>query len=129
MSKYRAVIEHSAPPSMEVIAGGSQAHCIRSLQNWVAEHGIPQHAEALIVEVSELQFNFTNHVEPDWSDMEQVRAEHARTGLNRTDEPPSGMAIGEMTSAQIRAHIYASKREQALAPSDTNWGDQAGVVL
>ncbi|WP_104116959.1 hypothetical protein [Arthrobacter sp. B1805] len=53
-------------------------------------------------------------VTPDWSDPEQVRAEYERTGINRTNEPPAGKPIEELTSAEAHAAHFAAKREAAL---------------
>jgi predicted kinase len=51
----------------------------------------------------------------DWSDMDQVRAEHERTGLNRTNEPPAGKPVSEMTSAEYHAAHYRATQEHAAS--------------
>lgn len=53
MNTHRAVIESSAPPSLQLIAAGPKEFCAVQLTKWVEAHPLGEFDDALILEVTE----------------------------------------------------------------------------
>lgn len=49
--RFVAAVECAVPPGMELIAGGSEEHCVTALEAWTRRHPTPQYARGLVLEV------------------------------------------------------------------------------
>lgn len=45
MNTHRAFIEYAVPPSVEVVAAGSELFCVESLQRWLAKHPVTPYSD------------------------------------------------------------------------------------